>query len=191
MRARREELSNQLTSATGRRNELAEQIENAEGANKAGLEQRLSVLDQRIVQLESDIAETGRLLTSPQGIATTQVPTGAFGMSDKQTTAVSIVFTLFVLAPIAFAYARSIWKKATRGSAGMPDASEVTRRMTNLEQGMDAIAVEIERISEGQRYVTKLFTEGRASAALGAGHAPAEPIRIAQDERVAVPRNER
>lgn len=53
IRARRSELSNQLTSASGRRKDLAEQLPSATGADRAGLEQRIAVLDERIVQLEN------------------------------------------------------------------------------------------------------------------------------------------
>jgi hypothetical protein len=56
LRERRSELSNQLESAAERRAEIAEEIKTAEGRAKAGLEQRMSVLDQRILQLETDIA---------------------------------------------------------------------------------------------------------------------------------------
>ena len=60
LRERRSELSDQLVSAASRRDELAAEIAGASGANLAGLESRLQVLDQRIVQLETDIAVTGR-----------------------------------------------------------------------------------------------------------------------------------
>lgn len=188
IRARRSELSSQLTSATGRRDELAAQLENAEGQNRIGLEQRLAVLDNRIVQLESDIAETGRQLTAPTNTTSSVAAPAMLGMSSKQTTAVSIIFTIFVLAPIAFAIAQLIWRRSFRRNP-LPDATEVTRRLISLEQSIDAIAVEVERVSEGQRYVTKIFSEGRANPALGAGGA--EPIHVDQGERVAVPRNER
>jgi hypothetical protein len=32
-------------------------------------------------------------------------------------------------------------------------------RLTNLEQSVDAVAIEVERIGEGQRFMTRLFTE--------------------------------
>ena len=60
LRARRSEISDQLESAASRRRELAEQLRRADGANKAGLESRLGVLDQRIVRLESELARTDR-----------------------------------------------------------------------------------------------------------------------------------
>ena len=42
---------------------------------------------------------------------------------------------------------------------------------------MDAIAIEIERVSEGQRFVTRLLSE-RGGAILGAGQQAAEPVRV-------------
>jgi hypothetical protein len=190
IRARRTELSNQISSATERRDELAQQLESAQGQNRVGLEQRLAVLDSRIVQMERDIAETGRQLTAPQYTTSSMPPDMPFGLSSKQATGIAIVFTIFVLAPIAFAIAQSIWRRAFRGSP-LPDSTDVTRRLISLEQSIDAIAVEVERVSEGQRYVTKLFSEGRVGVALPAGQAPAEPIRMDHGDRVAVPRNER
>ena len=189
LRDRRSELSSQLSSATGRRAEIAAQLEDASGPARKGLEDRLAVLDKRIVQLETDIAETGRLLTSSQYTAGTSAAGRAMGMSPGQTTAIGIVFTLFVLAPIAMAYARSIWKRTTaRAGAAFPDAAEAVRRLAGLEQAVDAIAVEIERISEGQRYVTKIFSESNGVPALGAGERPAEPIRVGQQDKAGISR---
>ena len=45
-----------------------------------------------------------------------------------------------------------------RGSQN-PAASIGDARMERLEQAVDAIALEIERISEGQRFATKLLSE--------------------------------
>jgi hypothetical protein len=37
--------------------------------------------------------------------------------------------------------------------------SESTQRLARIEQAIDAMALEIERISEGQRFVTRLMSE--------------------------------
>ena len=37
--------------------------------------------------------------------------------------------------------------------------SEIDDRLTNLEQSVDAVAIEIERVGEGQRFMTRFFTE--------------------------------
>src|SRR5688500_12305335 len=64
IRVRRKELSDQLTSASNRRSNLMEELNgtNNETARK-GLEERIAILDRRMVQLETDIASTGQLLT--------------------------------------------------------------------------------------------------------------------------------
>ena len=36
---------------------------------------------------------------------------------------------------------------------------QIDQRLERLEQGIDAIAIEIERVTEGQRFVTKLLSE--------------------------------
>lgn len=76
------------------------------------------------------------------------------------------MFTLFVLAPLACSAAYLMFKRANR-----PAAQHVSRgdgeRLQRLEGAVDAIAVEIERISEGQRFVTKILTEGSPRSALG------------------------
>jgi hypothetical protein len=41
----------------------------------------------------------------------------------------------------------------------IPD--EVARRLERMEQALEAVAIEVERISEGQRFTTKLLSEGR------------------------------
>jgi hypothetical protein len=38
-----------------------------------------------------------------------------------------------------------------------PEMIEAARRMERMEQAIDAVAVEVERISEGQRFVTQLM----------------------------------
>jgi hypothetical protein len=43
------------------------------------------------------------------------------------------------------------------GSA--PMTGELMSRLDRMEQAIDAIAVEVERISEGQRFTTKLLSE--------------------------------
>jgi hypothetical protein len=70
-------------------------------------------------------------------------------------------------------YAGRIWRPGGMVSAaGLPD--ELTDRLTRLEQSVDAVAVEVERIGEGQRFVTRVFTENGTPRAPGAS--AAEPV---------------
>jgi C4-dicarboxylate-specific signal transduction histidine kinase len=158
IKAQRSELSNQLTSAASRRRSLAEQLNGVPpGPARTGLEQRIAVLDQRLAQLESDIASTGRQLSAaPLGAAEMPMP----GDVPENVTIIATVFTVFVLFPMAVAMTRRIWKRTTRETRpSAPLSPQVDQRLERLEQGVDAIAIEIERITEGQRFVTKLLSE--------------------------------
>jgi hypothetical protein len=55
------------------------------------------------------------------------------------------------------------WQLAPRRDAPAR-SGELDDRLTHLEQSVDAVAVEIERIGEGQRFLTRFFTEHRARA---------------------------
>ncbi len=76
------------------------------------------------------------------------------------------------LAPMR--YARRIWRPA--GSAIAGPTHELIDTLTHLEQSVDAVAIEVERIGEGQRFMTRLFTENGALRAPGEG--AAEPVEI-------------
>jgi HPt (histidine-containing phosphotransfer) domain-containing protein len=65
--------------------------------------------------------------------------------------------------PLAKAFAKRI--ESQPRDLRMPQ--DVTARLDRMEQAIDAIAVEIERISEGQRFTTKLLSE-RVDKAAGA-----------------------
>jgi hypothetical protein len=168
LRAKRSELSNQLESAAGRRARLSSQLVGKEGADRAGIEARIGVLDKRIMQLESDIAESGRLLTlAPNAlVASTESSRGPGNMDPDAIAALGGVFMIFVLAPIAFSAARMMWKRTNRPPAPPALSNDAVNRLERLEQGMDAIAIEIERVSEGQRFVTKLLSEAHNSPML-------------------------
>ena len=163
LRAKRSELSDQLESAAGRRARLSSQLAGKSGQDRAGLEARIGVLDKRMVQLESDIAETGRQLTSAPGALVAAADSRqSRGMDPDAAAALGGVFMIFVLAPIAFAAARMMWKRTNRVvAAPLPD--EASKRLERLEQGMDAIAIEIERVSEGQRFVTRLLSDAHGA----------------------------
>lgn len=181
LKVRRSELSSQLTSASSRRNELSRALRTADGVNRTGLEQRIELLDKRILQIETDIAENGRLLASaPASLANTSSstrPPTPLGLNSGQITGIAIVGTIFVLFPLAIAIARSIWKRGARAPVAPPITAESSQRMERLEQAVDAIALEIERISEGQRFVTRLLTEGSAPM-LAVGQQAVEPVRL-------------
>ena len=58
---------------------------------------------------------------------------------------------------LAKAYSRKIDAEAKNPRI----QAEVKGRLERIEQAMDAVAIEVERISEGQRFTTKLLSEGQ------------------------------
>ena len=77
------------------------------------------------------------------------VPLGFFAM----------VATMAVGVPLARAFARRMERESKTKLA-----PEVNSRLERIEQAVDAIAIEVERISEGQRFTTKLLTERAGDA---------------------------
>lgn len=67
-----------------------------------------------------------------------------------------------VLLVVGVSYTRRILR---RGVSGVPDdlTGEVADRLTRLQQSVEAVALEVERIGEGQRFITRLFTEKGAA----------------------------
>jgi hypothetical protein len=173
LNAQRTELSNQLISANSRRNELSRSLRTARpGPDQTGIEARISQLDARISTIEGDIAESGRALSAaPSGLkqTSTSVPPRPYGEpSSGQVTAISIIGIIFIGAPLAFAMARIAIRRAAH-----PPAPQIPRdvvdRMERMEQGIDAISLEVERIGEGQRFVTQLMSDRASRVALPEG----------------------
>ena len=71
-----------------------------------------------------------------------------------------VLFTMVPItvigAPIARAIARRI-EHGVRGGATPSLPNDVGDRLERMEQAIDAIAVEVERIAEGQRFTSKLL----------------------------------
>jgi hypothetical protein len=55
--------------------------------------------------------------------------------------------------------ARRGLRRAPQLAAAGTASPELSSRLTNLEQSLDAVAVEVERVGEAQRFMTRLFTE--------------------------------
>jgi hypothetical protein len=79
---------------------------------------------------------------------------------DENVVGIVSIITIFVVFPIVLAYTRLIWKRSANPFASRSQLNDDTaQRIVQMQQSIDAMALEIERISEGQRFVTKLLTE--------------------------------
>ncbi len=73
-------------------------------------------------------------------------------------------FTMVTVVAIGVPLVRGMVKRWERQDAGKSIPNDVTPRLERMEHAIDAIAVEVERISEGQRFTTKLLSEREAHA---------------------------
>lgn len=97
----------------------------------------------------------------PGGIGTTE--TRAFNPDDIPPRAENVAISFFVVVgaviiglPIMRAIARRIERGAPQPSALSP---EVRNQLQQISSSVDAIAIEVERISEAQRFQSKLLAE--------------------------------
>lgn len=173
LRARREMLSDQLEQATDRRDALVRELERLPASAREGVQQRIQQLDQRILQLDQDIAQTGRALaaTPPELLAqTVEEPRGP-DMSNyvAEDEAMGIAFATFgagVLLTLLVGRVRGWRRRRRMGKEPVPAVRFDDPRIDRLAQALDAVAVEVERIGEGQRFVTQLLAESRPGRAL-------------------------
>lgn len=178
LRSRRSELVDQLNRASNRREEVLREMRDATNAERAGLEQRLTALDSRMVQIEADIAATERALTnaSPAMLGAAAQAEEAADLArrqaeppiDEDALMIMTFMAVLMMIPIVIAHTRRIWKRPQPARA-LPPATE--GRLERIEQAVEAIAVEVERVSEGQRFVTKLMSEAK------------EPVRALPESR--------
>ena len=162
--SRRDELSSQLSSVTSRRNSLSEQVRSApDGASRTGLEARIRLLDQRILQLETDIAGVGQQLAAAPGdlvaFMENRPPSGGGGDDFGEGLAGGVFGTVFFFGLV---YAVQRWRRRKHPKVAGAPANLLTdsaQRLERVEHAIEAIALEVERVGEGQRFVTKLLAE--------------------------------
>ena len=170
--AQRKELGDQLDRLQDTRRELSSRLQEdppVTGADRAGIEARIAGIDARIADMDKQIAAADQAVARAAGIPGAVVPEPPFvrpGPPDEVYVLTGL-FMFVAILPISVAYARRIWRRSAAAVAALPD--EVMDRLTRLDHAVDSIAVEVERIGEGQRFVTRVLAErSPASAALGA-----------------------
>ena len=164
--SQRREISDQLGSVTGRRNDIIDKLRTVPDDARPGLHSQLEVLDARIIQLEKDLGTVGQEVSraSPQLLSDAyEQPASNPSPSVRfQQGMVSAGVPIFVIMSAVYFFSWRRWKRqARRAAPTLPSAD--SERLQRLEHGVDAMAIEIERISEGQRFVTRLLSQTHAS----------------------------
>ena len=101
------------------------------------------------------------------------------------------VFVIIVVALVtgavtlsAFAQAWASTRKRSLRTDGDPRLEAIEARLARMENAIESVAVEMERIAEGQRFTARLLSERAPSASQPAPSRPAQ----ASDQRVVTPR---
>lgn len=176
---------------------------------------RYAEVNAKITRAQADLERVRLQIAQQTGVPTAQIgstgqlippPAPGFNRSPDPDMVVGVSFVLalsFVL-PISIAIAKRIWRGRPQPAAVRTD--EIAPRLDRLEQAVDAVAIEIERIAESQRFVTRILAERprpaanvaaapasqanqepaaeRPVLALGAG--PMEPVRMQERDGVGV-----
>lgn len=185
--ARRGELQGQLRSSEDRRFQLSQQAQHTPPESRGALNQRLATLDERIAQIEAQVLQLDNAIS--QGMANADLihsadqatpalppappapgfpfppspeavihvpPPGATIPVDGRTLLVGGLGTLALFALVTWL----MWRRAVASLTRNLRASATSQTdMSQLQRSVDAIALEVERISENQRFVTKLLNQ--------------------------------
>lgn len=160
----KEVLQGQLNDLVSQRTGLASQLSDATESNlsgpaKTGLEDRIVSLDKQISGVDAQIALSdaqiskaaavpGAVVPRPETVRTGP-PEGVYELTG--------MFMVVVLLPLTVAYARRIWRRGGAVVSNIP--GDLMARIQRIEQTVESSGLEIERIGEGQRFITKLFSE--------------------------------
>ena len=85
----------------------------------------------------------------------------------------AMVLAIVIGRPLVSAWAKKLENESKRPAI----PAEVATRLERMEQSIDAIAVEVERISEGQRFTTKLLAESTNTPVPGEVARLADPAK--------------
>ncbi len=175
-RAQRRELTNQLDELESTRSSLSSSLAqmNSVDPRRKAIEERLGEVDKRIVTVDGMLATNSAQLAQAAAVpgAVVEPPRQIRQGPPEEVYIVGTVFMVIVLFPLSVALARRIWKKSVTAVTTFP--REFADRLTRMENAIEATSLEVERIGEGQRFLTRLFTEKEAAQALPAGgaHSP-------------------
>lgn len=180
---RRDELRNQLESLNERRPAIAEQVMRSGGdaTVRADPLARLKALDARIARIEADIQQSDDLITGaiarglaghtadeafsipappapPSGFVFTTGTPWQDRLAESLATTVPIALGSVLLVGVLLYWriSRSLRQQLARLTAAQ------TGRLEEIQRSLDTVAVEVERVSENQRFVTKLVGEKSA-----------------------------
>jgi len=163
----RDELNNQMDRLKDERRDITNRLQGEEpiaAADKAGLEKRLNTLDGRIEALDKQIAQADAQVATAASVpgAIVERPPEPRQMPPEAPFVLGGIFMFVAIFPISIAFARRIWRRSAAAVSALPH--DIVERFTQIDQAVESIAVEVERIGEGQRFITRVLSEQKQPA---------------------------
>lgn len=159
----------ELTSAqiNGLKKEIADLtgqlVPGTTDAREEAINEQISNANERLESLQR---QHDRMVTGETGDAVEHIPPPDFGRNPddipdgvQQLLENGMVFAGIVI--LGYPLVRLIARRLEPRPRADPSA-DLNPRLDRFEQGMEAVAIEVERISEGQRFTNKLLSEQRA-----------------------------
>lgn len=97
-------------------------------------------------------------------------------LGDAMETGMQVLFGIVLLLVVVWPLVRLFVRRMERRMITWQLPPELDVRLTRIEQGVDAIAIEVERVSEAQRFSARLMSEREPVRVEGAARLP-EPGR--------------
>ena len=162
-RIERAVLSSQLQELESSRRALQTQLQSTtSNADRAALTTQLADVSRRIAVVDNMLARTQAQIGGGDVQATTTVPPRQIVVQSGPPEDAIIAFGFFacvLLLPMSIAMTRRMWRRTPPASA--INSPAIDERLARIEQAVEATALEVERIGEGQRFVTKILTEAQ------------------------------
>jgi DNA-binding transcriptional MerR regulator len=186
LKAREKELTQQREDLEERREELTQQLNRSNGGvDRTGLEQRITTIDQRLQTIEIDLNQVGReaAQAAPASIAQPEPRIIYRGNSDDEVVGAGFLGAFVMLVFVSPVLYRA-WRRRKAPPSFTPAGSPAlgSERIDRMEQAIDSIAVEIERVSENQRFMTRLMTETQLAGTIAAVRGSAEAAKAAAEK---------
>jgi hypothetical protein len=181
------ELTTQLDDLQSTRREITGQLEDiaAGSPDRKPLETRMTDIDSRITSVDHLLAANATDIAKAAAIpgAVVERPPDIPHGPPPEAYVLGGMFMVIVFLPLSIAWARRIWRRSAAVVTSFP--REIGERLLRMEQALEATSVEVERIGEGQRFLTRLFTEGEGTRSIGGGAAqPIERKSVKAPERL-------
>lgn len=185
LKAREKELTDQREDLEERREGLTRELNRSQGGvDRTGIEQRITSIDQRLLTIETDLNQVGReaAQAAPASIAEPEPKIIYRGNSDDEVVGAGFLgafIMLVFLSPVLY----RVWRRRKAPAAYTPAGTPAiaSERIDRMEQAIDSIAVEIERVSENQRFMTRLMTETQLAGTIAAVRGSTEAAKAAAE----------